>query len=297
MASRIQLAYDRGLITPPKWLPKNTHYEVITGSVAYGASGDTSDMDIAGFCIPPKSDIFPHLRGEVFGFGRQIQRFEQYQQHHVDDPEHRKQYDFTIFSIVKFFQLCMENNPNMLDLLFTPQRCVLHCSKIGQIVRDNRKMFLSKECFPKFRGYMHAQLSKISQKTNSTNPKRADLIAKYGYDTKFASHVVRLGLECEQILEEGDLELDRNSEILKAIRRGEWSYDHIIHWAQNKETVLDTARAKSTLPLKPDEAAIKAVLMQCIEEHYGSISEKLVVSETSEKSLLHDLEQLITKYR
>lgn len=38
MASRIQETSKKGLITPPKWLPENVHYEVMTGSVAYGAS-------------------------------------------------------------------------------------------------------------------------------------------------------------------------------------------------------------------------------------------------------------------
>jgi hypothetical protein len=31
-------------------------------------------------------------------------------------------WDFQIFGIVKFFQLAMENNPNVVDALFTPRR-------------------------------------------------------------------------------------------------------------------------------------------------------------------------------
>jgi len=52
MVSRVQLMKQKGLISPPKWLPANIHYEVITGSVSYSVSSDTSDMDIVGFCIP-----------------------------------------------------------------------------------------------------------------------------------------------------------------------------------------------------------------------------------------------------
>lgn len=64
-------------VTPPRWLPDNLIYLTMMGSVAYGVSSDTSDMDVYGLCIPPKEDIFPHLQGIIPGFGRQQQRFEQ----------------------------------------------------------------------------------------------------------------------------------------------------------------------------------------------------------------------------
>lgn len=75
--------YQRQLIHPPKWLPHNTAYLVVMGSQAYGVSNDASDQDIYGMCIPPKELIFPHLAGEIPGFGRQIQRFEVWQEHKV----------------------------------------------------------------------------------------------------------------------------------------------------------------------------------------------------------------------
>lgn len=78
--------------------------------------------------------------------------------------ENGKQYDFQIFSIVKYFQLCMENNPNMLDSLFTPVNCVIHSTQIGNLVRENRKMFLHKGCWPKLKGYAFSQLHKASIK-------------------------------------------------------------------------------------------------------------------------------------
>ena len=71
------------LAHPPKWLPSNLVYLTQMGSVAYGCNNpDSSDEDLYGICVPSKSDIFPHLRGEIPGFGKQIQRFEQYQEHH-----------------------------------------------------------------------------------------------------------------------------------------------------------------------------------------------------------------------
>jgi hypothetical protein len=67
------------------------------GSVAYGVSSDTSDVDVYGWAIPPKDDLFPHLRGEVPGFGEPRPRFEQYQEHHIRDQDalagHGRMYD------------------------------------------------------------------------------------------------------------------------------------------------------------------------------------------------------------
>jgi predicted nucleotidyltransferase len=295
MASRVQLCQKKKLIVPPKWLPANIHYEVITGSVAYAVSSDTSDMDIVGFAIPPKEDIFPHLRGEIMGFGRQKQRFEQWQQHHVKDDSDRQEYDFTIYSIVKFFNLVMENNPNMVDTLFTPQRCVLFCSPIAQMVRDNRKMFLHKGSYHKFRGYSYAQLNKIGTKANASNPKRQESIEKYGFDTKFAYHVIRLALEGEQILMEHDLDIERNAEILKSIRRGEWTEQRIRDWFDEKERHLEELYNKSDLRHSPDEEAIKNLLMNCLEQHYGSL-DGAVKREVPVQKMIQELQAVLDKY-
>jgi len=266
------------LIKPPRWLPGNVQYETIMGSVAYGVSSDTSDLDIYGWAIPPKEEIFPHLRGEIPGFGKTSKRFEQYQEHHVEDRDalagHGRSYDLTIFGIVKFFTLAMENNPNVIDTLFTPRTCVLYCTKVGNLVRENRRLFLHKGAWPKFKGYAYSQLHKLAIKQPSG--KRAELISEHGFDTKFGYHIVRLIGEVEQILMEGDIDLQRNNETLKAIRRGEWTEERLRHWFADKESHLERIYAESTLRAVPDEPRIKALLVDCLEEHYGSLEGCLV---------------------
>lgn len=279
---------ERKLISPPKWLPDSVAYETIMGSMAYGVSSDASDMDVYGFCIPPKEDAFPHLRGEIPGFGRQIQRFEQFQQHHIHDPDalagHGREYDLTIFSIVKFFQLAMENNPNIIDSLFTPKSCVLHCTGVGERVREKRRIFLHKGAWHKFKGYAYAQVHKMETKTPLDGSKRAANVEEFGFDVKFGYHVVRLLDEIEQILTLGDLDLQRDRERLKAIRRGEWTLEQVKAFFVTKEKELESAYAASTLPHGPDEASIKALLLECLEAHYGSLH--AAVSQPSEERAL-----------
>lgn len=271
--STMQRLTDRGLIKPPRWLPGNVQYETIVGSVAYGVSADTSDMDIYGWAIPPKDDLFPHLRGEVAGFGTPRPRFEQYQEHHIQDRDalagHGRSYDLTIYGIVKFFNLAMENSPNIIDSLFTPANCVLHSTRVGNLVRESRRLFLHKGAWPKFKGYAYSQLHKLTNK--KPQGKRAQLVDKHGYDVKFAYHVVRLLTEVEMILMEEDIELQRNNEQLKAIRRGEWPEERLRKWCADKESHLERVYAESKLRATPDEPKIRALLLNCLEDHYGSL--------------------------
>lgn len=155
----------RNLIHPPRWLPDNTIYLTVMGSQAYGVGNDTSDHDIYGVCIPPKELVFPHLGGEIPGFGRQIQRFEVWQEHHIQNPDKQVEYDFAVYGIVKFFQLCMDNNPNMLDSLFVPRTAIIHTTPIAEMFRENRKLFLHKGAWHKFKGYAYSALNKLRGKT------------------------------------------------------------------------------------------------------------------------------------
>lgn len=272
--STIAKLAERKLCQPPRWLPHNMILECMGGSVSYGVTSDTSDVDLVGIVFPMKDDLFPHLRGEIPGFGRQHQRFEQYQQHHINDENalggKGREYDITVYSIVKFFQLAMDNNPNIIDILFVPHNCVLYSTPIGELIRERRKLFLHKGAWAKFKGYSYSQLAKIG--SNKATGKRLELIEKYGYDVKYAYHLVRLLLEIEQIMTEHDLDLQRHREQLKAIRRGEWTEHELRVWAAKKESELETVYHTSTLRYKPDEAAIKQVLMDCLEAHYGNLS-------------------------
>jgi predicted nucleotidyltransferase len=296
MSSYVNQLIEKKLLHPPKWLANNVLFEGMSGSVSYGVSNDSSDMDIVGFCMPPKETMFPHLRGEIPGFGTPGERFEQFQKHHVEVPEWGKEFDITIYSVVKFFQLCMENNPNMVDALFLPRRCVLHSTAIYEHVRDNRLMFLHKGSWHKFRGYAYSQLSKIKNQSNSSNPKRQKYVEDFGYDVKFGYHVVRLLLEVEEMMVKHDLTLDQNVPILKAIREGEWPLEKLQQWFEDKEKALEELYHKSTLRYEPDEAAIKRLLMEVIEMHYGSISQSFA-KDVGKDTLISELENVIAKFK
>lgn len=333
------------LIQPPEFVVSQIQYEVMMGSISYGVSGDLSDVDIYGFCIPYKDMVFPHLSGEIQGFGRSRKRFEQYQQHHIFNPSDKRTYDITVYSIIRFFQLCMENNPNMIDSLFVPQRCVLYCSPIAERMRVNRKKFLHAGAYHKFKGYAYSQKNKLKNKVilkiiefeekyyikhnenitfkevieeiecrskDSSNRKHNNLkllnassLAEYktllsqcknpskrkaniiekGYDTKFGYHIVRLLGEVEQILLEGDIDLERDRERLKAIRNGDWSIEKLDKYFDEKEVYLEELYQKTKLPNKPNEVFIKQLLLDCLEARFGSLDKCVAVLDKNSQAL------------
>jgi predicted nucleotidyltransferase len=293
MSSKIQECVKRQLITPPAWLPDNIHYETIMGSVAYGVSSDTSDMDIYGFCMPPKDNVFPHLSGHINGFDYP-EAFEQYQQHHIEDIDvlggKGRMYDFTIYSITRYFRLLTDNNPNIIDSLFTAQDCVQHCTQIGSLVRENRKLFIHKGCYVKMKAYAYSQLHKMSSKDREG--KRKESYDKFGFDVKFAYHLLRLIDEVEQLLMYGDLDLRRNREQLKACRRGEIPEQDIRDIATQKEKHLENLYANTKLPDSPPLDKIKQLLIDCLEMHYGNLS-NAVVRPDATVNALKDIQKIV----
>jgi uncharacterized protein len=244
-------------------------YEGMTGSTAYGVSSNSSDVDVYGICMLPLHMAFPHRSGWIRGFGPAPDFFESMNQHHIQHNE--KEYDVAILSIVKFFDLAAQNNPNIIDVLFLPRRCITHMDQVGEHMRSNRQLFLHKGCMQKFLGYAHSQLKKMETKTPIG--KRKELVEQYGVDVKFMYHLFRLCLECEQILTEYDLDLERNSEILKSVRNGMYSIEEMKAWFKEKELHLQKLYVDSKIPYSPNWDVLRTLLIQCFEIRYGSINE------------------------
>jgi predicted nucleotidyltransferase len=115
-------------------------FETVVGSRAYGTNYEDSDYDKSGVMIP----------GIEYFFG--FRSFEQY-----TDPDT----DRTIFDIRKALNLISENNPNMMDLLFMPDRCVVKMTPYWQKIVENAQIFVTKRCRYTFARYAIAQLERI----------------------------------------------------------------------------------------------------------------------------------------
>jgi uncharacterized protein len=99
------------------------------------------------------------------------------------------------------------------------------------------------------------------------NPKRAALEAKYGYDSKHASHLVRLMRMCREILTTGQVIVKRRSDRdeLLAIKQGAWKYEDLIAWAEQQDSELAALEKSSPLPHGPDRDRLDQLCMEIVE--------------------------------
>ncbi len=275
MPSKLKKLIDEGKIgaAAPQWLESNLHLEVICGSRGYGCYTENSDYDIRGIFTPPKVALFPASEGLVVGYD-DIPNCEKFNPGHKFQDNAGNEYDFDLHSIAKFMRLAQENNPNQIDILYSNETNITHCSTIGRMIVDSRDIFLSKLCWKRFRGYAADQFKNVCNK----NPigGRKLLVEKYGYDVKFASHCIRLLLECEMILTEGYIDLTRNSAELNAIRRGEWSFEQLQKEFLARKLAIEQYFPNSKLPEVPDHQKVRSLLFDCLEHHYGSLSKSVV---------------------
>lgn len=99
-----------------------------------------------------------------------------------------------------------------------------------------------------FKREMDVYNSWLNWKKNR-NPARHELEVKSGYDTKHASHLVRLMRMGLEILNDHKVVVKRpDREEILAIKNGAWSYEQVMDFAKNMQVKLDEAYKNTTLP-------------------------------------------------
>lgn len=143
----IQDLKDKGLIL----------FEVIVGSRSFGLETSNSDTDIKGVFYLPKEKFFgleyiPQISNDTN--------------------------DIVYYELGRFIELLLKSNPNILELLASPEDCILYRHPI--IDKINIKYFLSKQCKETFAGYAAVQIKKatgLKKKILNPLPKnRKDLL-------------------------------------------------------------------------------------------------------------------------
>lgn len=121
-------------------------YEYIRGSVAYGTAFDNmenvqSDIDTSGVFFAPQN--------ELWGFNSN------YVERIADEKN-----DNVWFELGKWFELLCNSNPNIIESLWIPKRCILFETDIIKEIKENRDIFLSKKVYETFGGYAKSQIKK-----------------------------------------------------------------------------------------------------------------------------------------
>lgn len=181
-----------------------------------------------------------------------------FDQHETKDP------DEIIYSLNKFVKLALNCNPNIIELLFIDNQDLILIEDINfkYFRKKYREAFLSKRIFTSYFGYASSQIHKIKTLGNclpDPSSRRGKDIMKNGYDTKAASHIIRLLVQAEQLILEKRISFPIKSDqltICKNIREGLLTYydvKKIIEETINRVRVL---KDECSFPDFPDRSVI-----------------------------------------
>ena len=121
-------------------LGSNIMFLTLGGSHAYGTNVPGSDVDVRGVTEDSKYDLL--------GFGT----FEQVVEQSTDT---------TIYGFRKLVSLLISCNPNVIEMLGSKPDNYLMVSPEGQMLLDNKALFLSKKALYSFGGYANDQLRRL----------------------------------------------------------------------------------------------------------------------------------------
>jgi hypothetical protein len=136
-------------------------YLVIRGSQAYGTNLPTSDTDYSGVFIQSMEDILGNKYIEQ-----------------INDDKN----DTVIYEIRRFLELLEKNNPTVLELLNTPEDCILYKSPIFDEILSQKDKFITKICANSFGGYAKTQIQKAKGQNKKQNWEKEKVTRKNPLD-------------------------------------------------------------------------------------------------------------------
>lgn len=222
------------------------------GSLAHGTyiPNYIDDIDVMGICVPPLK----------FYYG--LQKYEQC-------ATWVENYDITVYEIQKFFRLLLKNNPNVLGLLWLPDTGYIKKTNSGNDLIENRNLFVSKLAYKSFTGYAYSQLKKMTafKFEGYMGEKRKELVNKFGYDCKNASHLIRLLRMGIEYLVSGEVNVYRHdSAQLVEIKQGHFELAKIQEMAEDLFKKAEDAYIRSTLPNVPNYVEAEKLLIHILQE-------------------------------
>lgn len=138
-------------------------------------------------------------------------------------------------------------------------------------IMDGRSLPMPKGMDPRVANEKAARLKSLRAKFHTAymGEKRKGLVRRHGYDTKNAAHLVRLLRMCIEFLRTGTLNVYRHADadLLRAIKRGEWTLDAVKAHAEELFAEAKVAREASALPDEPDRKRVNDLLVDiCMRE-------------------------------
>jgi uncharacterized protein len=305
-----------------------------TGSHLYGLNNENSDEDFVGVFLPNEEYILG-LKS-IDEIDNSTKKSSKTTRNTKDDIDEK------LYSINKYLHLCLQNNPNIVELLFTDKRNEIIMTDEWSELKLNFDKFISKRVYHTFKGYAFSQKKKLTVKRDRYNslgesisnmkkifsieelndPKRGltefeaselnktlkyykgeknncesfhkgmhikiiyeklkyeyenygwrvktDTFLDLGYDVKFGYNLIRILVECKQILKTGQLTFpitgNARNDILR-IRKGEVESNELLKLYEKYEKECDDAYETTKLTKSPNFNWVNKWLIKVLKNH------------------------------
>jgi predicted nucleotidyltransferase len=234
----------------------------VVGSTVHGlANPGTDDRDEMGVCVEP--------RAYVLG----LRRFEHWVSRTQPDghPSGPGDLDLTVYGLRKYCRMALKGSPTVMLLLFVDGEHVVVRNALGVELQALAPKFLSQRTGHAFLGYLDAQRRGLIGERHATRTReRAD---RYGYDTKYAMHALRIAHQGHELLSTGRISLpvaEPARADLMEVRRGEVPLREVLERLREWTARLERAILDGDLPETPDERAVDAFLEDAYERTWAA---------------------------
>lgn len=241
----------------------------LVGSSVHGlVLAGKDDRDEMGVCV--------EARRYVLGFGR----FEQWVYRSAEEREGRPgarsqagDLDLTIYSLRKWARLALRGNPTVMLLLYLPDSAIVLRDRVGKQLQELAPAFASRHAGKRFLGYLEAQRQRLVGERGQRDVNRGEVVEQFGYDTKYAMHMLRLGHQGVEYLETGRLTLPMREPIrshLMDVRTGRSNLAEVLEECTQLELRIGELLQTSPLPLEPDLQTVESFVMDTYEAAWES---------------------------
>ena len=175
--------------------------------------------------------------------------------------------DIQVYTLRKFVGLALGGNPSILTALFSPERRTADTAQWDKLAR----LVPSRLAGKAFLGYMRQQMERWQGTRGQRNVNRPELVEAFGFDTKYAGHVIRLGIQGAEYVSTARMTLPMpaaDAVVVRSVREGKHTEEEALDIARQVEADLLAAIARSPLPEQPATIAAQAWLADRYEKHY-----------------------------
>jgi hypothetical protein len=304
-------------------------FEIVSGSNLYGTNTESSDKDFVGVMIGDDNTYFGLEHVEEIDLSIKSKG--------EDGKNTKEAVDRTFYELRKFVALALQNNPNVLEILFVNDPNIVFQNDIGKALRAQRHLFPWRGCKQRFLGYAFSQKHKMVIRTDhyyelnnayeffiqilhdtpdrvsnlllaeyrtSSVPflrfskgtscqvgdlsfdvsrkikdvvsmlkdrldkitNRSGLMEKYGYDTKFASHLIRLMLEGKELLQTGELQFPlKEKSFILDVKLGKYKITDVLKYSEQFENEIVDLEKTSILPARPRYNEVNDFLIKTLK--------------------------------